>query len=115
MNSRKFITGELKALASQFSGVRLRYKLNALTNEHIVEVTPQSVYDLDSFMAQEIDVWKRFAARFHDEWLIFITDDTLIGIDDFDGEEYTICGETSQRLAPARRQRKEQEMEYAYP
>jgi hypothetical protein len=41
-----------------------------------------------------------------------------IGIGDFDGEEYTICGagyasgQTSQRPAPARRQRKAQEVEF---
>jgi hypothetical protein len=120
MSTKNFLIRELKVLASQLSGVRLRYRYDELTSEHVVEVAPKSVYESPKFRARGIEIYDRFHARCSAEWPVFITEGMHVGIDDVDGEEYTICGagyasgeSKAQRPDTARRKAKTQEMEYA--
>jgi hypothetical protein len=92
MEAKKFLIRELAKLAKQLGDVRLRYKYDEHEEAHVVEVTPKAAFSSDKFMLLGIEAEERFNARFPSEWLAFISDDNGMGIGDFDGEEYTICG-----------------------
>jgi hypothetical protein len=120
MSTKSFLVSELEALAGQLSGVKLRYRYDKFTNEHVVEVSPKSVYESPKFRALGVELYDKFHAHCSDEWLVFITDDMLVGIDDVDGEEHTLqgadyaCTESKpQNPAPARRKTMAQKLEYA--
>lgn len=120
MEARKFLIRKLDNLAKQLSDVRLRYKYDEYEEAHVVEVTPKAVFNSDQFMVLGVEAENEFNARFPDEWLTFISDDNEdMGIDGFDGEEYTIQGlgyansEKSQISVTVSHQRQTQKIAYA--
>ncbi|MDR1022099.1 MAG: hypothetical protein LBL94_02335 [Prevotellaceae bacterium] len=86
MNAKQFIAKELSALVSRLPGATLRYKCDQ-NDTHVVEVSPKSVYSSDKFMALGIEVDDKICAQFPEAWLVFLPDDSYVGIDDIAGEE----------------------------
>ena len=118
MEAKKILMRELDNLAKQLSDVRLRYRYDEHEAVH-VEVTPKSVFNSDKFMLLGIEVEEKFNALFPDEWLTFISDGDGMGIDNFEGTEYTLQGASygsaanAQKPVPAHRKAKAQKMAYA--
>ncbi|MDR0414341.1 MAG: hypothetical protein LBH84_02890 [Prevotellaceae bacterium] len=92
MNEKKLVIRELKALAKQFGSIKLRYKYDEENEAHVVEVS-KSFYESEDYVAEEMKIHDKLSARCPGLWVVFISDDSEVGIDDVkSGEECTIYG-----------------------
>lgn len=81
MKSVEYIKRKIDELVARFTNIRCRYEHDAFSNTHLIEVLPGSVYKSDLDYAQvETLVIDEFIEKFPNESICFITDDSLVSI-----------------------------------
>lgn len=76
-----FLKSNLKKIFLELENVEISYEYRVLTNTHIVEVKPNSIYkNCEIYIAREIELEKSFYDNFPLETLLFITEDSLTQI-----------------------------------
>lgn len=81
MTSKEYIKEKLQDLCNNFRNIKVRYEYRNLGNAHIVEVTPQEIYDTDEkYMRFEYEFEEEFERRFPHEEIMFVSENSLIVI-----------------------------------
>ncbi|MEO8589811.1 MAG: hypothetical protein ABI432_10610 [Flavobacteriales bacterium] len=82
MNSSAILRKQLASLAAEFPSVRLRYQFDELAQTHMVEVSPEYLYEVDdNFKSAQAKVIEDFTQQFPMEGLCFIGPNDIIGIE----------------------------------
>lgn len=78
-NAQNYIERKLRALYSKFSGIKIRYEINALTGAHIIEVLPFSLFEDDQdYVLAEMEMEEEFEVLYGDkEEILFVSEDSL--------------------------------------
>lgn len=77
LTSIDFIIKELKSLHNKFTNSNIRYEFCKSSNTHLVEVTPFEFYNSETYMKAELDFEDLFLDNFHNEDLVFISEQSL--------------------------------------
>ena len=81
MTAIEFVKSKIDELVSRISYVNCRYEYDSISNTHLIEVIPNSVYKSDvDYQQAETSVIDEFINRFPYENVCFITDDSLVEI-----------------------------------
>ena len=65
MDVNEYIVKKLKSIATNFKGITLKYAFDAITDYHIIEVSPESIRrGCVDYMEQENDLWVEFFTLF---------------------------------------------------
>lgn len=76
-----FLKIELKKLANEFPQVEIRYALNTMIDEHIVELTPvKEYYNNEKLDFAWMDIMERYHLNFLGGSLTFISNDSSLAI-----------------------------------
>lgn len=87
MDSVNFVRDELNLFIQRFSATCVRYEYDPQALVHMVEVLPSKVYHTDKeYIAWENDIYNRFVNKFPCENICFITEDSLVSVEEPDME-----------------------------
>jgi hypothetical protein len=93
MMSRQFLLEKLQLLVVDFPMIKCSYRFDKLSNTHLIEVVPDSIFNVSSeYSLAEEDVTFEFIRNFPDEGICFITDTSFTKIGEpeavFEGANY---------------------------
>lgn len=77
MTAVTFLIEELKELQKLFPSAEFRYEMSHGTNTHLVEITPDSIYNNNDYIDYELALEEEFISLFPTENIIFISEDSL--------------------------------------
>ena len=81
MKSTEFLKIEIDNLVKENPLIKCRYEFNLNSSVHLIEVTPSSVYELDSkYVEHEAKIIFSFIDAFPNENICFISDNSLVAI-----------------------------------
>ena len=94
MDAKGFLYNELNAFIERFLKMRVRYEYDQNALVHVVEMLPHDMYHSDNgYILWENDLFNRFVDQFPIENICFISDDSLVGIENpefvLEGAEYS--------------------------
>ncbi len=72
-----FIIGKIKSIASEISGIRIKYAYDRATDFHIVGVSPESIMNDKEYLEIEYMLWKEFQEKFPEEDLLVSKPDKI--------------------------------------
>ncbi|GIQ57725.1 hypothetical protein Flavo103_08610 [Flavobacterium collinsii] len=76
-----FLKEKLSELYSEHSHLEIRYEYKSIINTHVIEVKPVHCFNSDRpYILKQIEVEDAFENTFFGEDIVFITDDSLIKI-----------------------------------
>ena len=71
MTAQEFLKKTLKKWKSLFEGIKLKYAYDAVTEYHIVEVTPEEIRRGNAdYKKMEMQLWMDFMEQYPDEYLL---------------------------------------------
>jgi len=83
MKSFDFLKNKLDQLSKRFLDVKFRYQYDEYEGEHIIEVTPDRVYsNSKEYAIAESRVMKEFAKEYLSESILFVSDQSIIKVND---------------------------------
>ena len=81
MNSKEYIICKLEKFIEEFSNVRVRYEFDSYSDVHLIEITPNNIYHLDSnYIEWENNLFEDFVGKYPTENICFISDDSYVEI-----------------------------------
>jgi len=82
VNAKTYITSKLSEIVKSISEIKILYKFDSFTNEHLVKILPRSEYEYnDQYQDFEENLIFDFIAKFPHESLVFLTEGEWIDID----------------------------------
>ncbi|GJM36569.1 MAG: hypothetical protein DHS20C18_55700 [Saprospiraceae bacterium] len=82
---QRFLNQAFNQIIQKFPNVTIEYKFSELSKSHIVKVTPAKIYDSESFLDLEGDLYKAWLNVETDDDFGLVTDGTIV--DDSNMEE----------------------------
>lgn len=61
---KRFLLNKVKKWCKRFKGIHIKYAYEESTNYHIVEITPASIFDDESFRKEVLHTWTKFSHNF---------------------------------------------------
>ena len=106
MEARKYIIKEINHLVKLFPKSRVRCEYDFKASVHVIEVLPLELYHSNKdYLAWEDDVFSRFSKKYPTENICFISEDSLVGINQTDyaieGKEFGFEESEMILIAPA--------------
>lgn len=93
MTILNFLKKRLTDLVGSFKNIKVNYSYEKLADIHLVEVSPQSVYDSNEFVKWEKNFFTQALREFPGDEISFISEDDYLGLKHV---EWTIQGEEYQ-------------------
>lgn len=81
MKSKEFLKIELNKLFKQFDGIKIRYEFQYNIHLHLIEITPESIYESNECVLVEYDLVEKFENLYEDEAILFISTNSLMSIE----------------------------------
>ena len=80
-NAKTYIVCKLKEVANILPEIKILYKYDSYTKEHLIKVTSKDIFESDEFKENEVNIITEFIDKYPDESLIFFSSDDWIDID----------------------------------
>lgn len=76
-----FVIGIIDKLAEKFSNATFTYGFDTISNQHLINVDPPSIYTSEEYMSAEFDSIDVFMRKFPAEEILFVSNDKYIKIE----------------------------------
>ena len=87
MKSKIYIKEELKKIYQSIDNIFIKYEFRRSISTHIVEITPLTIFESDkNYINLEIDLEENFQKLFPEEEIIFVSNDSLITVNNSEFE-----------------------------
>jgi len=81
MTIQKFLDQIFQSIQDKCPESTIEYQFKAISNTHFIKVTPESVFSSDAFIDIDFDFSDRFYAQGFDSDLCFLTEGSLVELD----------------------------------